>query len=261
VSERVREWLPLEAVSSDGIRRKIDEVSSAWSARWLGDESAVVASVSATPSPRRDDNDGLWSIHRAAVATRFSRSMTARLVERALGVRFEGLALTDADRRLVAAFSRKMAEDLAVSLEVMLGLEGALLAQPLTVPDPWGPLGGVTITLSNIRDTLLTVAIPREAIVGLCKAGLQRASTPRLRPAGRTEAIGPTSVRVEAVVGRARLTLAELRELAAGDIIVLDNDLGSGVELAAPGVDAALARASLGETQGRVTLTLQARTH
>jgi hypothetical protein len=261
VTDRIRDWLPLEAIAGDSVRERLGVWASAWSERWFPGGGGAISSLTATPGGQRADGDGPWTVHRTAVATRFARSTTARVVERALGVRFEGLVLSAPDRRLIADFSRRVAEDLAVSLEAVLDISGAELEPPQSLVDPWGPLGGATIAISDGRDHLLSVAVPLERMIRFCKAGLS--STPAASEAAKPMrlALGPTIVTLEANVGRAQLSLADLRGLAAGDIIVLDNDLEAGIELSLPSVDAAIARASLGETDGRVALTLQVRPH
>ncbi len=215
-------------------------------------------SLAAKPAGRRDADGGPWQSHGAAVATRYPRSTAARVVERALGVRFEGLTLTAADRHVISALSLRIAADLARSIETSIGLErDDVAASHASDTDPWGPLGGVTVMVGDVRGPLLCAAVPLETVAAICKSGLgppRRSAAPLADP---RKAIGSTLVRVDATLGRAHLKLAELRALAPGDIVVLDSGVDGGIELTLSDADTSVAHAKLSEHQGRLALTLQ----
>ena len=68
-------------------------------------------------------------------------------------------------------------------------------------------------------------------------------------------AIGATEVQIEARLGRAEISLADLRGLRTGDILVLDTAIEQGASLSVAGQQ--IARASLTEVDGRHALSVQ----
>jgi flagellar motor switch/type III secretory pathway protein FliN len=261
MSERVREWAPLQAAaSSDVVRRKLDAAVAAWNDRWFP-SGRLETSLTVTRAGRRADNGGAWRASGdGGVATSYPHAGADRLALRALGVRFEGLTLTAADHSVISALSRRIADDLALTIEGGLAGHPAPRA-PSAFPgddeaaDAWH--GGVTLTVADIRGPLLAAAIPLEQLAPVCKAAMgspRQSSRPLADP---RDTIGPTQVRLDAVLGRAHLKLAELRSLAPGDVVVLDSTIDDGIDLSLPDFGACVARGRLGERQGWLTLTLQ----
>jgi flagellar motor switch/type III secretory pathway protein FliN len=258
VTEAVRDWLPLGAVLSGRVRATVGEVVADWSRRWFADGGIELVTVSTSADARRDDAEGEWRVFRAAIAVKRLRALSPRLLKRALGVEVEGLVLTGVDRRVVTAFVQRLLDDLVVNLEQAFELKGEMRDAPMTVADPFGPFGGLVGLVADGRDRLLTIAIPLAEIVGFCKSGLP-APGPRDELPSLAAALASTSVTIDATVGRAQMSLADLGDLAAGDVIVLDRALASGVEICIDQSDVAIASATLSEADGRLAFTLQAR--
>jgi flagellar motor switch/type III secretory pathway protein FliN len=256
VRDTVREWLPAAATLHDAVRAPVEASVGAWSRRWFAAPGCDAATITPVTGVRSDAGDAPWRVHGSTVATRLARGMTGRLAERALGRRPEGHAPTAGDRRVLAAFAERIVADLAAELETR-GFVAAAEAPPGEAADPFGPLGGALVRVGDGRETLVSAAIPREALVRVCKAGLPPRAA-QDRPARSIAVVAETAVRIEASLGSARLTLAELRGLSPGDVVVLDTLLDAGVELSpAPGCGAPALRARLGELGERLTLTLQ----
>ena len=257
----VREWLPTGAFEADDVRSAIADVVDQWSRRWFAAAPLAVAKLAFTPGGLPQDSDGAWTIHHQAVAVRLSRMMTGRLLERALDISFDGLVLSEVDRRVLVVFTQNVVADLAASLERLIGDVGERRSPPATIADPFDAFGGVVVHLTDGRDPLLSLAVPFQAMVKLCKS---RLTAPRRRgkaPARIAAALAPTHVTIEATLGRARMSLADLRGLAPGDVVVLDAALEDGGEIALVNSNKAIARAKLSQVDGCLALTLQAKSH
>ena len=71
---------------------------------------------------------------------------------------------------------------------------------------------------------------------------------------GTTQLLGETTVAVEIVVGRARLTLDDLARMVPGQILSLDRAVGDPVDVVAHGTT--VARAELVDVEGRLGVRL-----
>ena len=224
-----------------------------WARRWFGARPVAVTSFVTLAGPPPPDIDGDWRRHADLVAVKHSRVANSRLLERALDLSLEGLVLSEIDRRVIAALAQRVIEDLAATLKAALDVGTAAL------PDPLGPFGCALIGIAEGRDQLLTVAIPLEALVRLRKAELAPASRSANPLAGVSEALQPTTVVLEASLGKVKLSLAELQGLSPGDIVVLDRVIEDGGEISLIESDVVFARATLsGSPNGHLALTVQA---
>jgi hypothetical protein len=256
-----RDWLPPGAIDGAGVRDRVADAVGDWSARWFAASRVQVSDLVQAKGGARDDADGDWRVHRGGIALRQSRMMSQRLQEQALGQSFDGLLLSEVDRRVLAGFSQALMSDLTESLEILFGLTGEARPTPAVVPDLFGPQGGFVFTLSDGRDPLLSVGVPAAAMVALAKSALPPPPRPA-RPGGTlVAALASTGVTLEACLGRADLSLAEVRDLARGDVIVLDTALNDGGEITLSGEDAPFLHAALGHLDGHLALTILARTH
>jgi flagellar motor switch protein FliM len=194
-------------------------------------------------------SDGEWRLPRTVVAVRCPALGRTRLLSWALDVNVEEHDPTVADQRVLKALFARMLEDLAGELEEALDVPKNREAGD----------GDDTVLLVDLADSnglkLLSFAVPPATIVTLRKA---LAGAPATARGGLTPiliAAASAEVTLDVVVGRAQAGLADVRALAAGDVLVLETPLSGDVQLVAPG--GAVAVAQLVEHEGRRSLALQ----
>ena len=103
---------------------------------------------------------------------------------------------------------------------------------------------------------LVWLAVPAAVLAPATRASLMPPRPSERAPTPIAEALSERTVRLEVVLGTARLGLAELRGLSAGDVLLLDRPLAEPASLQlAPGGRVA-ARAHLVEVEGRMALAL-----
>ncbi len=231
---RVREWLPREVMNHGGVRKTIEQAIAQWNAQWFLTSFAEVAGTRVAVADSRPESEGTgWRVYRAAIAIRGSRAGLSRLVNRALDLRADLADLTAADRYVMNAIEGKILEGLAETLEVAFGVRGQTRSEPDKPADPLADGGGLVVSVVDPSGReVLTLALPGETIVRHVKASIPR--TPGKGPALRpfSEALAEVNIPVEAQVGKVELTLAELNELAVGDVLVLDKRLDEAVDIA-----------------------------
>lgn len=250
----VRAWLPRSAATSDVIRTGLEAAVADWRGRWFAKGDIRLADLAA--SERRPAQVGEETIQGDSVSLTLLAKSKARLLQLALDKRLEGLTLTEADRKVLDGFADRLWRSLIDLVEQSLELAS---------PDPGGaipyakiPSEGIAATLSDGRDALLTLWTPLSSALPTIKASLPAR---RLHTAGLThpgDAISANSVTLEASLGGAVVSLADLQSFEAGDVIVLDTPMSDGIALASG--DTEIARGALSHVGGRLSLTLCAQT-
>ncbi|PVM84423.1 hypothetical protein DDF62_22060 [Caulobacter radicis] len=263
MSSRTRPWAPPGAASDARILARTREAVDAWAARWLGRRRLVasgwrVAAVSDRAAPQ----DGDWRASRGAVAVHCPARGKTRLLEWALDVSFDRDQPSEADLKVLDAFLGRALDDLAGALDDMLGVAGK------AADDRGADDRGADDRDADDRDErqsldladangvkLLSLTVPLCAFVALRKA-LAGAPAPRRAPlVPILTAAADAEIRLDVVLGRARAGLADVRNLAAGDVLVLATPLAGEILLAAP--SGAVAATRLVEHEGRRALTLK----
>ncbi|MFI4973102.1 MAG: FliM/FliN family flagellar motor switch protein [Caulobacterales bacterium] len=259
----VREWLPLGAAAHEAVRAKLEATITEWSDAWFAARRVGLASLTPTTGGARAKADGtVWRVHRHSIAVAASRTTSSRLVEWALDARLDQPVLTARDRDLIALFERRVIQDLVRRLEGLLALDADVRDQPIDVADPLGCDGGAMLLLAAEDGTrLMSIAVPTAALLSLLRSVIVPGGRPRARLQDRLGALKPVNVTLEARLGEARLSLAELRELAPGDILVLDAEVSAGADVGLVASDQVFARAGLTEVDGYIGLTLERGLH
>lgn len=259
MSAEVFDWLPANAIEDDGVRGLIELAVSNWTTRWFGERALCAVSIRFVRVDQAQDGDP-WIRDRACVAVQRSRAMSRRLLELALDIGLEGLVLSSVDRRVTSQLAETIASDLAGEIEQSLGCGAAARSEPVVVTAPLGGLGGLLVAVSEGRDPLLSVAIPQAVAAVARKAAMGRPGKPSGKLDGVKKALGPIAISLDATLGSANLSLADLRQLAPGDVVVLDTPLEGDGEIALSHGQNRIASGRLSEVDGVLALTVVAPT-
>lgn len=257
MTETVRAWLPRGVGTGEEVRAAVKRTVADWSEQWFGQDTVSLSTLRPVEgAPEGVDRAG-WRRHGAAVGINCGGRAAQRVLGWALDTRLDLLELTDNDQLLIDAFGERLFGDLTARLETALGVAGDLPdRRPI---DPFDGQGGVIASLVDAHGgTVVALALPQDAIAAFCRA---RAPAPRPATApllDRAAALNPETITLEAQLGRAELSLGELRTLAVGDVLVLNTGVGDAIDLGLPGAGAAPLRGRLTHLDGHVALTLQA---
>jgi hypothetical protein len=243
--ERLRDWLPPQAADQPGVRAMIDGVVAEWSSHWIALE---MLSLSAWGAAQDAAGDGAWRDCGDGLQVSCSARAGLRLACMALGARVEQVDLGDRDRSLLTDLAGRMVDDLADRLRRRLGAAAPRIEFAASEPR-------FVAKVSDGCDTLLAVSIPFPLLIRLCRQALPKARPTAVAPELRREAVTPTRIRLRATLGSALLGLAEVRDLAVGDLLVLDRTVDDTVELSVAG--ACVGHGVLTEIDGQAALILQ----
>jgi flagellar motor switch/type III secretory pathway protein FliN len=253
--EDSRDWLPANAFGGSLVRTKIDETVGAWAERWLTGADIRVSEPMPCPAKTMAGEAIDWQMPGSAVAVSASRGMTHQLLQRALDVRLDGVIQTDLDRDVTKAFAAKIAEDLALSLEAVLGDGQSQDPAPAGEPTA-APADFMMFHIADGRDVILSAAMPVAPMLAWLKANLPPRTVPPPIASSLVSALGEAPVTVEAYLGSARMSLADLEHLAPGDVVVLDARIETGGAIGLLNRDTVIAQGVFGEADGHLALTL-----
>lgn len=239
-----RAWLPKEAFSLEAVGACLSGPVAAWAERWFVRAPAAIAAVRAdVPDAAHASHPGLV-IEGANAVLELNGHGKRRLLEAALDVDLSAQVLSEADRRLLDEFARRVVRDLAVLVEESLAADSG--GGDLTIVS----------TLAIAGHEALSVSIGDGALAPAIKAAMAGTGAPKPALARRSEAIKRTTLTVRGHLGRAELAFDELENLNVGDVLILDRNLAEPVELKLPGIDVPLARGRLSQSDGALSIQL-----
>lgn len=252
MSQTPRPWAPLEIAGKAAVRAKADQAVVAWSGDWFARARLTVTRWDLVRGDPWAGIDGV-RVDGRHLGLAYGARAFKRLIERALDAGGADLIATDLDGRLTEAFARPMFEDLLARLEMALELSG-----PETAGAGRGARdGGVKIGVSDSGDVLLWLVAPFDVLMGLCRGALAPPRPGRAPLTSRRAALGDQPIALEAVLGQVALSLAELRGLAVGDVLVLDRGLSEPATIARRPAGLPLLHADLTDRDGRSALCLR----
>lgn len=231
-----------------------DAALRGWSQHWGVEASCVsTAADESTPAPATESS---WLVeHGAQPAVRLA--WPGRLHD-ALGRALYRLASAPGPGTLAAESVRHLADDLLRRLaEAWFVGRWDAVADPAdgpvasAVPRRWLGLVDVQLTVAG---TTLAACVPALRM----RAASAAAARP-LTPAATVAAFAGVQASVEAVVGRAELSLGEVAQLQPGDVLLLDTRLLDPISLGVAGGATAL-HVALGRRDGARAVQLLPRT-
>lgn len=229
MSPSVRQWLPPQIAERPVIRSTLDMAVSAWSERWF---AGATVSVSRTHQTGRRAVSGeiVMVMGESAVRLKLVGEGRTRLAGLALDMVIERLELTESDRRLVEGVARDVMDDLLRTLHTALGLpcEG----EARSVPDGPIPHGGLDVFLAEgAGPDLAVMTLPLSDLVAVRLAAMPAPRRPQTPLGALSDAVAEAAVPLRARLGAARLSLGELRSLAVGDVVLLDQVIDEPLDL------------------------------
>lgn len=229
MNPQVRPWRPLSPLDLDRIRDTAVEAFDAWLARWVARPPAgacEAAYIAASRQPARPEAIA-WRIG-SGIHLTTSESAMGKVALLALDLSAADAALeTEEVRTVTEALRKNIADDLATTIATAYAQTATERLAGRLAEDRDQPLllelrrPGTGIELALHIDRAWATSLPLETPPPL--------SAPVL--ATRTAALEDSHVAVAAILGRCHLTVMELAQLAAGDVITCDTHVDAAVDL------------------------------
>ena len=221
-----KDWLPETAFRGPASVAKVAAHVDDWSGAWLAS-----GRLKAAPEWRKADRLPDTSINGAAASgrlptlnLRYASQALPRLASARLGRAVELSDLrTAADKALLEELVRTALSDLDAGLKRIFLHENNNRFSKDGVSD--APHRSLSLILDE-REEVGAILIAEPLLIA---AARHRAGTPRPRPTlmSRARAIEDETIAISAVIGRNRIPLRELAQLGVGDVIALDTQASS----------------------------------
>ncbi len=243
-------WRPLGDADERIARERLQPPLAEFSARWFAAGALVVKATTAVrpgaPLPA--------ALHPAgALALEGDDAVFGELACRALDLgAAERVRLSEPrSAALLRAMATRLREELAATL-------GASVAAPASAGQlpPLGH-GAVRVALDFEQAAGAAVWVPLAVLMGWRPLAPVRPAAGSTAPERRELALATTPVRVEAVLGHARLAATSLMELAVGDVLVLDQALADPCQLREAAGRRALSNARLRRSAGQYAVEMR----
>jgi flagellar motor switch/type III secretory pathway protein FliN len=238
----VRAWLPSTVLTPPSLTDPLAAVLGAWRERWFPAMAMGIATVERASEPDPPPSELIYQVNGAYASATLDGRRKRHLVEGALDVSLLNNLPNDSDHRLLDAFATSILEDLVGGLDALLK----------DVASDLGQGEFVRLGISSDSQELVAVIMDEQHAFALLRAS-SRAARSRTEPlSSRTDAMKSAPVAIDAMLGRAELSIEELENLRAGDVLVLDRDISEKVDLCPIGQDRAIGRGRLQLSEGRV---------
>ncbi len=224
-------WLPADTPVPRLMFAALADMADAWSRDWFAGDAMRAAGALVRVDPRAELRKTQWHTHEEGLAIGISASGVAALGAQVLGVPVVS-ERPAADGALLESVGCECLDDFKRRSVVLLRLSekgwtagGAQRS---------GQVHRLEIA-GQARNPVLTLQLSADLFVALVKAKLPPAPIPA--PLGKpAHALGALPVSLSALLGRSAITIAELAELATGDVLVLDRALDAPLPLAIGGL-------------------------
>ncbi|WP_322966400.1 FliM/FliN family flagellar motor switch protein [Sphingomonas fuzhouensis] len=214
-----RPWLPADTVPPASLRALLAESIEPWSTRWFAGEPLRLSSL------RRDGRgDWSWRSLEAGLMLGTTADTMVQVGARMLGVEAKDRAAPD--RALLEEVAEDCLGDLRARLVQAVAMAPTAEWRPVVRAPGWvATIGTPPLHLGLALTDALFAALVLRVLP----------PAPALPLGSGAAALAAIEVAVSAAVGRAELSVADLRALEIGDVIILDRPLAAPVPLAVDG--------------------------
>ena len=253
-------WLPDDALMDGVLETEFLRKSLDWARIWFAPETSLQVGVRLGIPNRSPDKhpEFCWRTQRDEATVRLSGGGEEVIARAMLGIAMGKGRPNAADRRLFSRMAREGIRDFCSRLELLLPAD-TRFTEAGEVPVPGDRQFEVSVSIGESDNVFRVRCAP-----GLAASVRKKlvSARPVDRPRGSfKKAIGSQLVRVGARLGSSSLRLAELDNLAPGDILLLDRAIDQPVELTVENVPAGTYRAFLEPVDGGITLRFRDTPH
>jgi hypothetical protein len=239
----VRFWLPKDAITGDIATAALSNHLARWGEPWFGARKISVARL------RRDEvvpHASVLETRGTAASVEIAGDRKRRLLEALLDIDLTQEMRTEGDNHVLDALLAEVSAELVGALD-------ELSAGTSVSPDEDN---NVRATITAGAREILDIIVPEAALVPLIKAQIGIAPAANRAFAVRTAGLKGMRVTARATLGHAELSVADVRGLAPGDVLVLDRSLNQPVELCLAEGGSVFARGVLRKSETGISIQL-----
>jgi flagellar motor switch/type III secretory pathway protein FliN len=242
-------WLPAEALNPSHFEGAISSLVGDWSSHWF-----AKARANCRPQLRstmvRSPQQLAWRSSRQQFGTCLDEAGRLALAEAMLDRAIAANAVQVGDQPLLSDITDRCLDDLLGRLSWLIDHERTPDLSGEAMEPSWGIAWDIGLKRSGVA---ISLVISRSALVRWRKRLAPTSKAPEL--AGIFRALKSQQVGLRLDIGRGSLILAELENLAPGDVIILDRTVDAPLELLAAGRASGI-KGKLKEEAGRASVEI-----
>lgn len=246
-----RTWLPESALAEPALGEACDRAVAAWGERWFGSRAQNLVRGERYAADRRPTPGKTWQTLGEDIWLEWSEATRFNFARFALDYSGKDRDLAAPDRPLLLGLAERMAIELG---EVLRGAFESRVSG-FDTPSTPGTGAGASLSWAGPGGIRLELFIARPALAVLRKRLCRPYRSPNVAPARLAEIVGDREIEFEARLGTAGVTALDLRDLAFGDVVLVDRNPDERIELRRPAGTRNIAYASLAREPGGFTLT------
>jgi Type III flagellar switch regulator (C-ring) FliN C-term len=237
-------WLPNSALEHAGCRLKLQQAVAIWVEQWLGDNDRYDVSCQLA---QRAIEIGVvdWSVMSCGVYYNAAGDNGAMLAMALLDAPSKSELRLPADHRLAMLLSQKAIQDLDKILAFEIGPGGMA---------DHGRHGIDIIVALETSQTVLRLHVPFGTLAAMRKALCPEWGAVSLPSVSLSEVLAAEEVTFDVRIGSTTITAGELKDMASGDIIRLDREVGARFELVGIETNSPIGGTVLAELDGKMIL-------
>jgi flagellar motor switch/type III secretory pathway protein FliN len=232
-----KSWLPKGALDASAIDRVFSEAVRSWSEKWFARNGPrPLGPFAPGLAGKAVQREGLsWHVLDSGLALSVADRATGLLAASILDADLSGVVLTPRDRKLIERVASDCLADLRTAVTERFAIGSVepwrTGEQPgfASVADSWSASLGM-----NDREPLLRIVAGHDLMIAFRKASIP----PQPRPAvlgSLSKGLEGQELGLSALLGRCRMNLSDLGALEEGDVLILDRQTDSKLELAVDG--------------------------
>lgn len=227
-----RPWLPETAYCSNRIKPILDRAIDDWSARWFPESTKFSATQLIEGLARKiGGKEQCFSIFGGQLAITKSAEMDAQICQELLGYDQHQVTISPGDQIVLDEIAKASIEDLKQELCMMFDVayrsadsSAELTSAPFN-QHLW------SCKVKDVSGKIeFSLALGKDMVIESVKSRIP-ATSGKEALSQRLQSIGNVRVKVGAHVGTSKLTVSEMTQLEVGDVLVLDKDLESPMNL------------------------------
>ena len=223
------DWLPWQALDDPRVAGDIKGAVSRWSGRWFKAAPVYEFGLSARERVAALPEARKWLSRGHGLGFDLDGDLILHLACQALNAPNNG-EINPSDHPLLMAVGHDMVDDLSLELAALLGIESSIWSS-FGAPIEFGAQKAWLECEIAFTNGKLRIAIPQSVAVQMRKDKIGSAAKSPPHAVSLRALLSEERIAFTAILGSAEIALSDVRSLSVGDVVILDNGPGEGIEI------------------------------
>ena len=223
-----RTWLPRNAILDKTLEEKCVNIANDWSEKWLTGQPHISVSIQTTAAKKNVlTGVAVWQNSNQSITAILSHSGQYSIAETMLGFNIPREKVSQRDSMLLDKLVAKCIGDLHEGFTKLFSLSDFITRVDSKSVTLNADIDNYTLAfMLGPKEPLLEFYVSSHLMAAARKSDIKSIVT-TAKLGNRNSAIEKQMVSLGALVGRSKINISDLKELSSGDVLILDADVGS----------------------------------